>query len=117
MKVPLSWLKDYVEIDLSINDLAYMLTNAGLEVEAVHFAGLPIPDLDRVEYKVSGMTWERDKLKIFSADSLNKVMWRSSSVTSTPSATASRIALERLVSICWLRSIAPKSSAWSRIRR
>jgi phenylalanyl-tRNA synthetase beta chain len=41
MKVSLSWLKEYVGINLNINDLADALTMAGLEVEAVS---------DRYEY-------------------------------------------------------------------
>lgn len=35
MKVSLSWLKDYVPINLAVSDLADALTMAGLEVEAV----------------------------------------------------------------------------------
>jgi len=35
MKVSLSWLKEYVDIDMDVNDLADALTMAGLEVEAV----------------------------------------------------------------------------------
>ncbi len=64
MKVPLSWLKEYVDIDLPITDLEYALTNAGLEVEAVHFVGLPLPDLTRLEYKVSGYEWDREKIVV-----------------------------------------------------
>ncbi len=36
MKVPLSWLREYVECGLSPKDLASRLTFAGLEVEGVH---------------------------------------------------------------------------------
>ena len=36
MKVPLSWLKDYVEIDLSPNQIAERLTLAGTEISDVH---------------------------------------------------------------------------------
>lgn len=35
MKVSLSWLKEYISIDMNANDLADELTMAGLEVEAV----------------------------------------------------------------------------------
>ncbi|WP_319405831.1 phenylalanine--tRNA ligase subunit beta [uncultured Desulfosarcina sp.] len=35
MKVSLSWLKEYVPIDMAVSDLADALTMAGLEVEAV----------------------------------------------------------------------------------
>ncbi|RLB86034.1 MAG: phenylalanine--tRNA ligase subunit beta [Deltaproteobacteria bacterium] len=35
MKVSLSWLKEYVDIDINVNELADALTMAGLEVEAI----------------------------------------------------------------------------------
>ena len=41
MKVPLSWLKDYIEIDLDPHEIARLLTFAGLEVESINFIGLP----------------------------------------------------------------------------
>ncbi len=73
MKVPLSWLKEYVDIDLSVEELAYRLTMAGLEVEAVHYVGLPPPESKlegragghmRLEYKVSGFEWGREKIVV-----------------------------------------------------
>ena len=39
MKVPLSWLKEYVDITLSPSDLAERLTMAGLEVKGVEVTG------------------------------------------------------------------------------
>ena len=33
MKVPVSWLKDFVDINISIEELARLLTVSGLEVE------------------------------------------------------------------------------------
>ncbi|HZU03134.1 MAG TPA: phenylalanine--tRNA ligase subunit beta [Ktedonobacteraceae bacterium] len=39
MKVPLSWLKEYVDITMSPGELGHMLTMAGLEVEAVEYVG------------------------------------------------------------------------------
>jgi len=35
MRVPIEWLKDFVQVDLSPEDLAERLTMAGLEVESV----------------------------------------------------------------------------------
>lgn len=52
MRVPISWLKDYVDIELSPEALAERLTLAGLEVGKVDYMGLPGADLE----------WERDKL-------------------------------------------------------
>ena len=43
MKIPLSWIKDFVEIDLPIEELVRQLTMAGLEVEEIIFVGLPKP--------------------------------------------------------------------------
>lgn len=37
MQVPLSWLKDYVDIDISPEELGEMLTMAGLELEALEY--------------------------------------------------------------------------------
>ncbi|HEY68679.1 MAG TPA: phenylalanine--tRNA ligase subunit beta [Thermoflexia bacterium] len=46
MKVPLSWLKDYVDIPVSIKELAERLTLAGLDVETIEYIGLPGAELD-----------------------------------------------------------------------
>ena len=35
MKIPLSWLKQYINIDLTPGQIAKTLTNAGLEVDAI----------------------------------------------------------------------------------
>ena len=65
MKVPVSWLKDYVDIPLTVEDLARLLTSLGLEVEAVHYVGLPRPaDATRLDFKVSGLGWEPDKIVV-----------------------------------------------------
>lgn len=47
MRVPLSWLKDYVEIKLPLEELSYKLTMAGFEVAEIHRVG---------EF------WDRDKV-------------------------------------------------------
>lgn len=39
MRVPLSWLKDYVDIQMTPEELAHTLTMAGLEVEAIDYIG------------------------------------------------------------------------------
>jgi len=71
MKLPLSWLKEYVEIDLSLEQLARLLTMAGLEVEEVTLVGLPMPPEEHLQFKYSGLTWERDKLVVAQ---INEVM-------------------------------------------
>lgn len=45
MKVPLNWLKEYVDIEISVEKLADLLTMAGLEVEEVIY---PFSYLDKV---------------------------------------------------------------------
>ncbi|MFP4640786.1 MAG: phenylalanine--tRNA ligase subunit beta [Dehalococcoidia bacterium] len=39
MKVSLKWLKDYVDVNIPVDDLAYKLTMAGLEVDEVETIG------------------------------------------------------------------------------
>jgi len=45
MRVPLSWLKEYVDINLPIPELAERFTLAGLEVGAIDYIGLPEAEL------------------------------------------------------------------------
>ena len=47
MRVPLSWLKDFVEITVPLDDLVHRMIMAGLEVANVEHIG---------------DTWQRDKL-------------------------------------------------------
>jgi phenylalanyl-tRNA synthetase beta chain len=61
MQVPLSWLKDYVDVDLPIEELARVMTMAGMEVEAIQVVGLPMPEGEKHEFKISGLSWPEDK--------------------------------------------------------
>jgi phenylalanyl-tRNA synthetase beta chain len=54
MRVPISWLRDYVDITLPIEQLAEKLTLAGLEVEGIETIGLPGSELP----------WDRDKILV-----------------------------------------------------
>jgi phenylalanyl-tRNA synthetase beta chain len=63
MKVPLSWLREFVDLALDIPDLAERLTLAGLEVESVHLAGLGLPD-KAPRLKVTGLAWDPDKIVV-----------------------------------------------------
>jgi phenylalanyl-tRNA synthetase beta chain len=47
MRVPISWLKDYIDITLPLEELAERLTMAGLEVGAIEYVGAD---------------WEKDKV-------------------------------------------------------
>ncbi len=58
MRVPISWLKEYVDITIPIEELAEKLTLAGLEVTDVEFVGLPGGD------DPERLVWDREKLVI-----------------------------------------------------
>ncbi|MBV6451502.1 MAG: Phenylalanine--tRNA ligase beta subunit [Anaerolineales bacterium] len=68
MKIPISWLKDYIDLDgLSVEDIARKLTLAGLEVDEIKYAGLPMPeyeDGEKHEFKTSGIGWDKEKLVV-----------------------------------------------------
>ena len=64
MQVPLSWLKDYVDVDLPIEELARVMTMAGMEVEAIQVVGLPMPEGEKHEFKISGLSWPADKFVV-----------------------------------------------------
>jgi phenylalanyl-tRNA synthetase beta chain len=44
MKIPLSWIKDFVDIEITPEELAYRLTFGGLEVEDLEYVGLAPAD-------------------------------------------------------------------------
>jgi phenylalanyl-tRNA synthetase beta chain len=54
MRVPISWLKNYVDIALPIEELAERMTLAGLEVAAIEYVGLPGAALE----------WDRQRLLV-----------------------------------------------------
>src|SRR5438094_236000 len=62
MKVPLKWLRDYVDLTLTEPQLVERLTLAGLEVAGVRVLGLPIPEGLRVKAEDRGPVWARDKV-------------------------------------------------------
>jgi len=62
MKALLSWIKEFVDVKLPIPELAKRLTLAGLEVEGVLVAGLPMPEGRLSEYKIHGLSWDPDKI-------------------------------------------------------
>ncbi|NOX61989.1 MAG: phenylalanine--tRNA ligase subunit beta [Chloroflexi bacterium] len=71
MRAPLSWLKEYVDIDLPVDVLAEKLTLAGLEVANIEYIGVLPPESERRRMQmkpgdvVTGdghIAWERDKI-------------------------------------------------------
>jgi phenylalanyl-tRNA synthetase beta chain len=66
MKAPLSWLKEFVDIDISIAELAHLLTMAGMEVEELTIIGVPMPAPGSVDAHLSGLEWDREKIVVAS---------------------------------------------------
>jgi len=63
MKVPISWLKEFVDIELPIEELAHRITLAGLEVEEIRYIGLPKPE-GKQQYKITGFSWDPEKIVV-----------------------------------------------------
>jgi phenylalanyl-tRNA synthetase beta chain len=72
MKVPLSWVRDFVDLDMPILELAHRLTLAGLEVTEIRAVGLEValPGSEAKaagigsEAMVTGLAWARDKIVV-----------------------------------------------------
>jgi phenylalanyl-tRNA synthetase beta chain len=64
MKIPLSWLRDYVDLTLTPAKLAERMTLAGLEVGGTRVLGLPVPEGLRVKPEDAGPVWDRDKIVV-----------------------------------------------------
>jgi phenylalanyl-tRNA synthetase beta chain len=69
MKVVLSWLKDFIDIELTPIGIAKKLTMVGLEVEEIHLVGAGAGgDATQQEYKVTGLEWDREKIVVAQID-------------------------------------------------
>ncbi|MCE1253615.1 MAG: phenylalanine--tRNA ligase subunit beta, partial [Anaerolineae bacterium] len=68
MKLPISWLNDFVEIDLPLDELAKLMTMIGLEVEEIQLVGMAMPEMERHEFKFTGLSWDRDKIVVAQID-------------------------------------------------
>lgn len=72
MKIVLSWLKEFVDIELSIDELARQLTMAGLEVEEIRLVGLPLTERSfqghasahLLEVKIVGLEWDPERIVV-----------------------------------------------------
>src|SRR5450830_1329378 len=64
MKLPLSWIKDYVDITISPEELAQKLTFAGLEVEQTEYIGVPRPQGSRATGEKPELAWDRATLVV-----------------------------------------------------
>ena len=68
MKLPISWLKDFIDLDgLTVEDIARKITLAGLEVDEIFYAGLPMPTYgagEKHEFKTNGIAWDKEKIVV-----------------------------------------------------
>ncbi len=72
MKVPVSWLKDFIDLNgLTVIEIAHKLTMGGMEVEDIRFAGLPLPEQDDHGFKVSGLAWDKEKIVVAEITEVN----------------------------------------------
>ena len=63
MLVPVSWLRDFVDIDAPVELLAERLTVAGLEVAHLKYIGLPQQSVPGLQMPSSDhLVWDREKL-------------------------------------------------------
>ncbi len=72
MKIPLNWLRDYVDVTLEPAKLIERLTFAGLEVAGTRVLGLPIPEGVRVKPEDRGPVWDRDKIVVAEITGVDK---------------------------------------------
>ncbi len=63
MLVPISWIKDYVDIDIPVELLAERLTVAGLEVAHINYIGIAQQQVEGIQMPTSDhLVWDREKL-------------------------------------------------------
>ncbi len=63
MEIPVSWLKEYVDIDVPVELLAEKMTVAGLEVGAITYLGVPQGFVEGIRWPVSEhLVWDREKI-------------------------------------------------------
>ena len=72
MKAPLSWIKDYIDLDgIGIEELANLLTNVGLEVESVQLVGVEKPE-GNLKNKYFGLPWDKEKFVVAEVVEVNQ---------------------------------------------
>ncbi len=64
MKLPLSWIRDYVDLKISPEELAERLTFAGLEVEQMEYIGVPRPAGSAASGDKPELAWDRKTLVV-----------------------------------------------------
>lgn len=73
MKIPWSWVRDFVDPEAALVDVARRMTLGGLEVKEIRFVGLPLPAdssgssgsaAGRRETAISGLEWDPVKIVV-----------------------------------------------------
>lgn len=63
MLVPISWIKDFVDIDIAVELLAERLTTAGLEVAHINYIGVAQQQVEGIQMPTSDhLVWDEEKL-------------------------------------------------------
>lgn len=63
MRVPISWLKEYVDIDIKPEELAEKLTTAGFEVGKIDYIGVPQNQVEGIRVPPSNhLVWDTEKI-------------------------------------------------------
>jgi phenylalanyl-tRNA synthetase beta chain len=68
MELVYSWLKEYVDIDVSLTTLGNAMTMLGMEVEDVRLVGLPKPEDKTAGITFHGLEWDREKFVVARVD-------------------------------------------------
>jgi phenylalanyl-tRNA synthetase beta chain len=71
MKLPVSWLKDFVELSVPIEEIASLLTFAGLEVEEIEYVGWAMPAENAYGFKRDGISWDRERIVVAEIRAVN----------------------------------------------
>ncbi len=72
MKAPLSWIKDYIDLEgIGIEELANILTSVGLEVENVLLVGVEKPS-GKLKNKYAGLPWDKEKFVVAEVVEVNQ---------------------------------------------
>ena len=70
MKVSVNWLKELVDIQLSVDELAHTLTMAGLEVEEITPVAAAFEHIVVAEVKSTAQHPNADKLRVCEVDAV-----------------------------------------------
>ena len=68
MKLSLNWLQDYVDIEMSPDELGQLLTMTGLEVEGIEAAGNSLEEIMAAKILATKPHLEADRLSLCQVD-------------------------------------------------